>query len=231
MQEGFQNYNQANFDPNQIANMTSTVIQSVVVLDVSPSIMSYIDNMNEATTEVFFQELRNSHRKDDIVLQCITFCQNVAFKSGFQPLATLDDDYLKVVIPNNSSGTALYKAVNEALKSVKSYREDLENQGIDVRTNIFIITDGEDNSSSRTDLNELKQAIIDLRSNEAWINSFTISMFGVGNSNSFTASCKEMGLDPTKCLSTVGTSAKDIRAMMGVVSKSASSSASAGVSF
>lgn len=35
---------------------------------------------------------------------------------------------------------------------------------------------------------------------------------------------EDMGLDPIKCLSTVGATAKEIREMMGVVSKSASSS-------
>lgn len=68
---------------------------------VSAALDSATATMKEATTEVFFQELRNSHRKDDIVLQCITFAESVDFKSGFQPLANLDDNYLKVVIPHN----------------------------------------------------------------------------------------------------------------------------------
>jgi uncharacterized protein YihD (DUF1040 family) len=229
-QEGFVNYNGANFDPNQMAQMTSTVIQSVVVLDKSPSISSYVDPMNTAMSDVFMNELRGSHRKDDIVLQCVEFCEKVTFKSGFQRLVDVADDYL--ITSPQGSGTALYSAVYEAMKSVKSYREDLEAQGIEVRTNIFIITDGEDNSSSTSDLINLKQMIKDLRSNESWINTFTISMFGVGSSSSFEASCREMGLDPSKCLSTVGTSAKEIREMMGVVSKSASSSvASQSVTF
>lgn len=226
----YKNYAQGNYDPNKIANQTSSVIQSVVVLDVSPSIENYEDVMNQAMTEVFMEELKNSHRKDDILLQCVTFCEKVEFKSGFQPLTELDDSYLHV--KNQGMGTALYSAVLQAFKSVKQYREDLEAQGVDVRTNIFIITDGEDNSSSSGELAELNKLVKELRTNESWINSFTLSMYGVGNSSSFTASCKAMGLDPTKCLSTVGTSAKDIRAMMGVVSKSASSSATnTGVTF
>lgn len=226
---GFKNYSKGNFDPNTVANQTSSVIQSVVVLDVSPSISSYVDNMNEATTEVFIQELRNSHRKDDILLQCIEFCEKITFKSGFLPLVAIDDDYLKVKPQGN--GTALYSAVLKAFESVKSYREDLEAQGIDVRTNIFIITDGEDNSSKIGDLAILNDMVKELKSNESWINSFTLSMFGVGDSVNFTHSCKAMGLNPDKCLSTIGTSAKEIREMMGVVSKSASSSAAVVSSF
>jgi len=225
----FQNFNQANFDPNQLAQLTGTVIQLVVVLDVSPSISNYVDDMNTATTEVFMDELKNSHRKDDIILQCVEFCEKVTFKSGFQPLMHLSDDYLHVKPQGN--GTALYSAVLQSCESVKGYREDLEAQGIDVRTNIFIITDGEDNSSKSGDLSKLNTFISELRSNEAWINSFTVSMFGVGKVGTFTDSCKQMGLDPQKCLKTIGTSAKEIREMMGVVSKSASASATAGVTF
>ncbi len=225
----YQNYAQPNFDPNKVANQTSTVIQSVVIIDVSPSIASFEDDMNTAMSEIFMNELRNSHRKDDILLQGIEFCESVKFKSGFQPLTELDDDYLKV--HNQGSGTAIYDAMLLGLQSVKSYREDLEAQGIEVRTNIFLITDGESNSDKHDSLDKLKKLIAELRTNEAWISNFTISMFGVGDSNSFTKTCKDMGLDPDKCLSTVGTSAKEIRAMMGVVSKSASSSTASKVSF
>lgn len=60
--------------------------------------------------------------------------------------------------------------------------------------------------------------------NEAWANSFTINMLGVGTDTNFRAACIEMGLDPDKCLSTVGTTAGEIRQKMGVVSQSVSSS-------
>lgn len=51
-------------------------------------------------------------------------------------------------------------------------------------------------------------------------------MLGVGKESIFRAACLEMGLDPDKCLSTVGTTAKEIRAKMGVVSQSVSNSSS-----
>lgn len=222
MTEGFVNYNNANYDPNQIAQQTSSVILNVVILDTSASISSFKDIMNQTTNEVFMQELKNSHRKDDIMIQGIEFDKDVRFKSGFQPITSLDDKYLEIT--NLGPATALYAALLQGLKSTISYREDLEAQGIDVRTNIFLLTDGSDNQSTRQDLTELNQLITSLKTREEWIASFTISMFGVGDAGTFTQSCKDMGLDPTKCLSTVGTTAKEIREMMGVVSKSASSS-------
>lgn len=231
MQEGFVNYNTNNFDPNSLANMTSTVIMFIVVNDVSPSISSYVTEMNTASRDVFMKELKNSHRKDDIVVKCITFNENVEHKSGFLPILNLQDDYLDVAPTGNA--TALYDAVLQGLESAIKYREDLEDQGIEVRTAVFIVTDGQDNSSSYDSAKKIKQIVQDLRTNEAWINSFTINMLGVGNRSSFEGSCREMGLDPTKCLVAVGASSSEIRKQFGVISQSVSSSsaASAAVSF
>ena len=230
MQEGFVNFNNQNFDPNSLANQTSTVIMFGVVVDVSPSIYSYVDAMNTAAREVFMKELKGCHRKNDIVIKCVTFNENVEHKSGFTPILNLPDDYLDTV--PSGHGTALYQAVLETLESVTKYREDLEDQGIEVRTSIFIITDGIDNSSSHSAPGKIKQMVQDLRSNEAWINSFTINMLGVGDRHTFERSCREMGLDPDKCLVAVGASGSEIRKQMGVVSQSvSSSSANSTISF
>ena len=223
--ETFQNFNAQNFDPNSLANQTSTAIMCVVVTDVSPSISNYVDAMNTASRDVFMQELKNSHRKNDILIKNITFCEKVEHKSGFLPILNLQDDYLDVKPQGRS--TALYQAVDEAVSHAVSYREDLEAQGIEVRTTIFIITDGEDNSSSLQSLNSIKAQINALRSNQAWASTFTINMLGVGNEPTFRRACIDMGLNPDKCLSTIGATAKEIRAQMGVVSQSVSSSAGA----
>lgn len=223
MNEGFQNFNNGqNFDPNSLANMTSTAIMFLVVNDVSPSIRSYADSMNTISRDVFMGNLKNSHRKDDIVVKTITFSEKVAHKSGFLPITNLQDDYLDVA--PQGSGTALYDAVLQGLEHAIQYRQDLEAQGIEVRTAIFISTDGEDNSSAHDATKKIKKIIEDLRRNEAWASSFTINMLGVGNPSYFQNACDEMGLDHTKCLVTVGNSASEIRKQMGVVSQSVSSS-------
>lgn len=224
--EGFQNFNNSqNFDPNSLANMTSTVIMFIVVNDVSPSISSYEHTMNLVAREVFVSDLRNSHRKNDIVVKAITFCERVEHKSGFMPILNVQDDYFDV--HNQGRGTALYDAVLQALEHAIQYRKDLEDQGIEVRTAIFISTDGDDNASAPGSANKIKKLVEDLRRNEAWASSFTINMLGVGNPRIFESSCTEMGLDHTKCLVTVGNSASEIRKQMGVVSQSVSSSSGA----
>lgn len=221
--EGFQNFNNSqNFDPNSLANLTSTVIMFIVINDVSPSISSYENTMNTVARDVFIQDLKNSHRKNDIVVKAITFCEKVEHKSGFMPILNVQDDYFDV--HNTGRGTALYDAVLQGLEHAMAYRKDLEDQGIEVRTAIFISTDGEDNSSDRQSASKIQKIVADLRRNEAWASSFTINMLGVGQPHYFENACDEMGLDHTKCLVTVGNSAGEIRKQMGVVSQSVSSS-------
>lgn len=222
MQEGFVNLSLANFDPNQLANQTSTVIMFGTIIDVSPSIESYVHIMNDTAREVFMKDLKNSHRKNDIVVKCVKFNEKVEHVSGFTPILNLPDEYMDSA--PSGRGTALYQAVLETLENVVKYRTDLEDQGIEVRTNLFIITDGEDNSSPSGAADKVKAIVSDLKRNEAWASSFTINMLGVGNRSYFEAACVEMGLDPNKCLVTVGASASEIRKQMGVVSQSVSSS-------
>jgi uncharacterized protein YegL len=221
----FTNYGTVNFDPAQIANQTSSVIQFIVIADESPSVSGYVGDMNKSLEELFMKELKGCHRKDDIMVKCITFSEDVEHKSGFQPILNLDDNYLH--LKARGRGTALYDAVLKGLQESITYREDLEDQGIDVRTAIYIITDGEDNSSDSQSATSIKKIVDDMRSNEAWINSFTISMLGVGSDSSFRSSCKNMGLNPDLCLVTVSTNAQEIRKVLGVVSQSISSSSAA----
>lgn len=226
----FQNFNTVNFDPAQIATQTSAVIQFIVIADESPSVNKFIGDMNISLEELFMKELKGCHRKDDIMVKCITFSDSVEHKSGFQPIVNLDNSYLH--LKARGTGTALYDAVLKGLEESIAYREDLEDQGIDVRTAIYIITDGADNESDSMSARKIKGMVEDLRTNEAWINSFTISMLGVGTKRIFRNSCTEMGLNPDLCLVTVSTNAQEIRKVLGVVSQSiSSSSAATSVSF
>lgn len=224
--EGFQNFNVGNFDPTMLANQTSDVIQFVVVLDKSGSVSSFQDVMNTALRDVFMVELKNSHRKNDIVVKCIEFNNQVSHKSGFMPILNLPDDYLELKNPTGT--TALYDAVLQALEHVQQYRDDLEDQGVNVRTCVFICTDGEDNSSGIQSAPKIRQIVENLRKQEVGA-TFTINVLGVGTDSEFRNACIEMGLNPDKCLSTVGATAKEIRQQMGVVSQSVSSSAASTV--
>jgi len=86
------------------------------------------------------------------------------------------------------------------------------------------ISSGEDNNSTSKSPIQINTILQDLRQKESWINSFNITMLGIGNKSSFQHSCDVMGLDHTKCLVTTQDTAKDMRGILGVVSQSVSSS-------
>lgn len=227
--EGFQNFNTNNFDPNSLANQTSSVIMAIVVADVSPSMEEdgKADAVNTASTEVFLKELKGCHRKDDIVIKGITFDEEVRHTSGFMRIVDTPDDYLH--IQPQGRGTALYDATLQALEAAVQYRTDLEEQGVDVRTIVYIMTDGVDNSSSTSSCSRIKSIIDDLRKKESWSSSFTINVLGVGEDSDFRKACINMSLNPDKCLDTISASAAEIRKHMGVISQSISSSTSQAV--
>lgn len=231
MTEGYDAFDSGNFDPDDILNSTSSVTLFTIVFDRSGSVSSFLKTMNDAMQELFMVELKNSHKAQEIMIKLITFDDVVEHKSGFRPITTLPNDYLEV--PNTGGSTALYKATLEAFEHMEQYRKDLEDQGADVRSNIFIMTDGGDNACYNRENEKVKAHVEALKQNEAWINSFTVTVLGVGSyRQTFENACTEMGLDHTKCLVTTGTAAKDIRNVMGVVSQSVSSSTAAtGVTF
>ncbi len=221
--ETFQNFNGQNYDPNSFAQQTGSAIMFALVADISISIRDYEVPMSEALDDIFLHELKNSHRKDDILLSKVTFGEHVKHELAYMPIMNVQPGMLAIKGVENR--TALYRAVLEAMKSAMSYRNDLEAQGVDVRTNICIITDGDDNWSNQSDLDELKELIAGLRRKEEWASSFTITLIGVGQQAQFKNAVLAMGLDPVKSLVEISTSAHDIRKMMAVVSQSASSSA------
>ena len=64
--------------------------------------------------------------------------------------------------------TALYDAVYHGLNNALDYRENLENSGVETKTMVFVITDGEDNSSKKS-ANTVKTILKKLKADEGAI--------------------------------------------------------------
>jgi uncharacterized protein YegL len=121
----------------------------------------------------------------------------------------------------SGGGTALYDASLAGLKNALSYRNTLLTSGVQTKTLIFIITDGEDNSSSCTAA-EVKKQLDAVMANEQNAYSVSTVLFGVGSAANFRRAQQEMGINH---LATVGTSGADIKKMIGFISRSISSTA------
>lgn len=194
------------------------IINAVFVIDKSYSMSGVLGDMSNAYNE-FVQEMGNSHVANNLFVSVVEFSepQNINTRNGFQPINTLQD------VDFGASGlggsTALYDAVLTSIDKAVAYREDQEDAGIDVKTLIFVITDGDDNSS-RNPAHLVKQKIDALSAEERSAFSFTTILFGLGDEGDFTRAQQSMGIHH---LAKLGNTSKDIRDMIGFISQSISS--------
>jgi uncharacterized protein YegL len=208
------NLNFNNFDPNEI--QVEETINAVFVVDVSPSISTYVKDLNFAFND-FTQTMQKSHVAEQLMVSIVTFNENIEIVSGFQPIKQIPTMNFKP----SGGGTALFQATAQGLKIAIDYRQNLEASGVTAKTLLFVITDGEDNSSSIS-AKQVKDKLEDILKQEQNAFSFTTILFGVGNATSFEKAQKDMGLQH---LAKVGTSGAEIRKMINFISQSISQTA------
>lgn len=204
-----------NFDPHDICS--DETINAVLIVDVSPSVDRYINELNNAFRD-FLDEMQRSHVAEKLMVSVIEFNDTIQVRSGFQPVATIDLN--QITFRPCGLGTALYDAVLSGITNAVSYRQNLENSGVNCKTLVFIITDGDDNSSSHNAAG-VKRVLHTIMESEKNTFSFETILFGVGNDAQFEQAQKDMGIPH---LARIGNSAKEIRKMIGFISASISKS-------
>jgi len=204
-----------NFDPQEISS--DETINAVLVIDVSPSVDSYIGDLNAAFKE-FLEEMQRSHVAETLMVSIIEFNEKIIVRSGFQPVNSIDTK--NITFRPCGRGTALYDAALSGITNAVNYRTNLENSGVNCKTLIFIITDGCDNSS-KNGAAKVKSALENILKDEKSSFNFESILFGVGNDSDFENAQKGMGI---KHLARIGNSGKEIRKMIGFISASISKS-------
>ncbi len=202
-----------NFNPDEIE--VDETINAVFLIDVSSSVWSYVQELNLAFNE-FTESMQKSHIADKLLVSIIEFNDRINIVNGFMPVENISVmDFSKKI----GGATALYDAVYAGLKNALDYRENLENSGVETKTILYVITDGEDNSS-QTPPHVIKKIIADLKKEERNLFSFSSILFGVGDAANFTQAQKDMGIEH---LAQIGTSGEEIKKMIGFISQSISS--------
>ncbi|MEN8123199.1 MAG: VWA domain-containing protein [Bacteroidota bacterium] len=203
----------ANFNPEEIE--VDETINAVFIIDTSYSVQTYINELNQAFNE-FTETMQQSHIADKLFVSVIEFNDKINVTSGFRPVASIPTmDFSKRI----GGATALYDAVYSGLRNAMDYRENLENSGVETKTLLYVITDGEDNSSQNPP-HVVKRLIDDLNSEERSAFSFSSVLFGVGTQANFEQAQKDMGIEH---LAQIGTSGDEIKKMIGFISQSISS--------
>ena len=206
---------QNNFDPDQIQG--SETINAVFVVDVSPSITNYENELNDAFNG-FIEEMQKSHIADTLFVSTIEFDEGIVSKRGFQPVTSVQ----KSNFNGQGRGTALFDAVKLGLRNALDYRQAQLQSGITCKTLLFVITDGQDNSSAFTSASEVKKMHDEIMKDEANAFSFTSILFGINQTAqvNFEDAKDKMGI---QFLGKVGVTPKEIRKMISWISSSVSS--------
>jgi uncharacterized protein YegL len=203
-----------NFNPADI--QVDETINAVFVVDVSPSVGAYVHELNYAFND-FVQHIQQSHVADQLMVSVVEFSEKVKVRSGFQPIGQLS----RIDFKPCGQGTALYDAVSKGLQMAKDYRKNLEISGVLAKTLLFVITDGEDNSSGLRP-EAIKKEISTMMAQEQNMFSFKSILFGVGDAGRFENARQQMGIE---LLAKVGTNGEEIRKMLGIISQSVNSAA------
>lgn len=211
------NYDFGNFNPNDVS--VEETINAVFVIDTSTSVLSYAPDLNNALNE-FIERMQKSHAADKLFVSQVEFNNKINVIHGFKPISEMQP---VDIMPRIGGTTALYKAVETALENALTYRKDLENAGVNCKTLLFVLTDGENNEPG--DANAVKTIISELLKDERNIFSFESILFGIGNSAKFEEAKNDMGIGH---LAKVGTTADEIRKMIAFISSSITSVSTGG---
>jgi len=213
-------FNFGNFNPDDVE--VEDTINAVFAIDVSGSVGGYVDELNKGMNE-FVQRMQSSHVSDKLFASIVEFKSDVKVRTGFQPI-----DQIPTIDFENSIGgmTSLYEGTKVALQNALDYREGLENAGVNCKTLLFVITDGDDNASN-CGPDAVKAIITDLLKEERNFASFEAILFGIGQGmdNSFNTAASEMGI---KNVATISDTADDIKKMINFISSSVSSASGGG---
>jgi len=205
------------------------IILAVLTVDVSPSVNRFKRELNEAFSE-FIITMQNSHVAKRLMVAVVEFNENVIHRTGFQFVKTLDTS--SFTFEPRGYSTALYDAMYESVSGLIAYRDDLESSGVTVKCFMFGITDGKDEGSTKHRPTAVKELIAAQLQSERTAFSFETILLGIGDEDElkrlkaagipseFEKSQKAMGIAH---LAEAGTTAKEIRKLIGFISASVSS--------
>lgn len=135
-----------------------------LVLDMSPSITDYKDDMELMAAEVV-KACKKHPNSEELTMRVVGFNSDVTEIHGYKELRNISDaDYKGSIKP--AGLTALYEATQEALEATQSYGEQLI--GLDYTCNavLFIITDGANNINRVANPAMIKSTLAKIKKDE-----------------------------------------------------------------
>lgn len=174
------------FSAKKISGLgSSEYTLAVLIADISGSMGGYERQLEQVYGKVVeaCRDPRNP-RADNMMLMAITFNGSVVELHGFRPVMDLNPDDYKGKI-SCSGCTAARDAVYQGIKACQAYALDLVKNQFSVNGCVFLVTDGQDNSS-KTSVKMVADALKDCVSSEA-LESMLAVLIGMGDGSTDSA--------------------------------------------
>jgi len=172
--------NQFNFSAVEMDNLGATEYSLVnMLIDESGSVGGFKKELEDVMTTVF-ESCQKHPRSQNLLFRTAAFeGRNIRELHGFTTLDTIDSANFKI---NPSGSTPLYDATLDSVETTAGYAKILNDQDYFCNGIIFVITDGEENSSTRASVAKIRDAVKNIRSTEA-LESIRMILIGVNDSD------------------------------------------------
>jgi len=148
-----------------------------IAVDESSSVGAFKDEMIACIQEVV-KACKFSPRSDYLLIRLVAFNSSMREIHGFKQLIDCDiNDYIDSINPCGS--TALFETARNAISATNDYGKQLADNDFEANAIIFVITDGDDNSSGGTTANDVGAALQEAMRDEA-LESIMSILVGVG---------------------------------------------------
>ena len=162
------------FDELGAAEYTLACIE----VDVSGSVSGYDQDLVKALENIV-KACEKDPKSENMLVRVSTFNATLAEVHGFVPLDDIKSkDYGQYINP--AGGTALYDATLDAIECTQKYGENLVDMDYGCNAILFIVTDGEENSSRIGSPKNIVNRIEAIRKAEK-IESVKVILIGVGD--------------------------------------------------
>jgi len=129
--------------PEELGASEYTLV--TLCIDKSGSVRDFKDSLKECISSII-KACQKSERAENLMVRLITFSTNIVEVHGFKELHTIDPTQYEDLDPYG--GTALYDSAYSGIGASIAYAESLIQQGFNVNGAVYIVTDGDDNSST-----------------------------------------------------------------------------------
>lgn len=172
--------NQFAFSALAMDNLGATEYTLVnMLVDESGSVGGFDGELSDAM-KIVLQSCQKHPRSQNLLMRTAAFeGSRIREIHGFTTLDTIDENTLKV---QPSGSTPLWDATLDSVETTAAYAKVLNDQDYFCNGIIFVLTDGEENSSTRANVSKIKDAVKNIRTTES-LESIKMILIGVNDSH------------------------------------------------